>query len=279
MLLGIDFGSTVTDVITVAGGKTVSHVELTRPGPASLALLDKALGAIGVAPADIAGIAVTGGQSRSLPGQHRGVPLIKVDEPTATAMGALGLAGGGKALVVSCGTGTAIIAADAGAGSYVHVTGTPVGGGTLEGLGQLLIGVPDGAELANMAATGSASGVDTTLADVLGGSLGNLPPTATAVSFGRVRSLSERPSRADTAAGLCVMVAQTIALIALNAAKASELERAVFVGRVAQLPVVSKMLTAVFAVYRFPNAPLLPAHGERATALGAALHAELSLPA
>src|SRR5690606_11324409 len=185
----------------------------------------------------------------------------------------------GKALVVSCGTGTAIIAADAGAGSYVHVTGTPVGGGTLEGLGQPPIGVPDGAELANTAATGSASGVDTTLADVLAGSPWNQPPTATAVRLGRVRSLSERPSRADTAAGWCVMVAQTIALIALNAAKASELERAVFVGRVAQLPVVSKMLTAVFAVYRFPNAPLLPAHGERATALGAALHAELSLPA
>ena len=278
MLLGIDFGLTVTDVVAVADSETRAHVALDRPGPASLALVDRALDAVGVPHADIAGIAVCGGRSRSLPASHRGVPLIKVDEPTATAVGGLALTGVSTALVVSCGTGTAMVAADAASGRHVHVTGTPVGGGTLEGLGLLLIGMSDGAALAALAATGSAGGVDTTLSDVLGGSLGNLPPSATAVSFGRVGSLAQRPSRADVAAGLCVMVSQTIALIALNAAKATGHEQVVFVGRVARFPVVSRMLAAVFNVYGFPTAPLLPEYGERATALGAALHARLSLP-
>lgn len=283
MLLGIDFGLTVTDVVVLADGTNHDHAALIRPGPASVAVIDQALEAVGVAVTDVTAIGVCGGQSRSLPAEHRGVPLIQVEEPTATAMGGLALAGIARALVVSCGTGTAMVAADSTVPSYVHVAGTPVGGGTLEGLGQLLIGLSDGAALATLAASGDASGVDTTLGDVLGGVLGNLPPSATAVSFGRVRSLAERPSRADLAAGLCVMVSQTIAFIALNAAKASVLEQVVFVGRVARFPVVSRMFEAVFAVYSFPTMPLIPQHGERATALGAALgaapRAEVRLPA
>ncbi|HET8984913.1 MAG TPA: hypothetical protein VFN03_04040, partial [Trueperaceae bacterium] len=267
------------DVVAVVGGTTVEHAALERPGPARGEVIDLALDSLGARRSTITALAVSGGQSRLLPDVHQGIPLIKVDEPTATAVGGLALANVGSALVVSCGTGTAMVSADAGSGRYVHVTGTPVGGGTLEGLGQLLIGVPDGSAIAALAAAGSAQGVDTTLADVLGGALGTLPPSATAVSFGRVRSLPERPSEADTAAGLCVMVSQTIALIAVNAARAVGAEHVVFVGRVAQFPVIDRMLRAVFAVYAFPTQPLMPEHGERATALGAALHAGVSLPA
>lgn len=273
MLVGIDFGSTVTDVVAVSNGRADAHAALARPGPADVKVIDQALDSLGIRLDAITALAVSGGQSRLLPDEHRGIRLIKVDEPTATATGGLALAGVDKALVVSCGTGTAMIAGDAAAATYVHVTGTPVGGGTLEGLGQLIFGVSDGAEIVALAASGSAAGVDTTLGDVLGGALGTLPPSATAVSFGRVRSLTERPTAADTAAGLCVMVSQTIALIALNAARSLGVEQVVFVGRVAQFPVVSRMLTAVFAVYDFPTVPLLPEHGERATALGAALGA------
>jgi type II pantothenate kinase len=279
MVVGIDFGSTVTDVVAVVGGATVEHAALERPGPASAEVIDLALDSLGARRSAVTTLAVSGGQSRLLPDVHAGIPLVKVDEPTATAVGGLALAGIGSALVVSCGTGTAMISADSGAGRYAHVTGTPVGGGTLEGLGQLLFGLADGAAIATLAASGSATSVDTTLADVLGGALGALPPSATAVSFGRVRSLPARPSEADTAAGLCVMVSQTIALIAVNAARAVGVERVVFVGRVARFPVVSRMLGAVFAVYAFPTEPLIPEHGERATALGAALHAGVSLPA
>jgi len=279
MLLGIDFGLTVTDVVAVTNGQAGAHAALDRPGQADVKVVDLALASVGVDLASVTALAVSGGQSRLLPDIHRGIPLIKVEEPAATAVGGLALSGVDRALVVSCGTGTAMIAADAATARYVHVTGTPVGGGTLEGLGQLLLGVADGARVAAMAASGNAAGVDTTLGDVLGGALGTLPPSATAVSFGRVRSLPDPPQDVDTAAGLCVMVSQTIALIALNAAKASGHEQVVFVGRVAQFPVISRMLKAVFAVYDFPTAPLLPEHGERATALGAALHAESSSPA
>lgn len=279
MIVGIDFGLTVTDAVAVEGGRLDAHVALDRPGPASAGVIDKALATLDRDVGRLAAVAVSGGRSRALPDTHVGVPLVKVPEPTAVAVGALALAGLERALVVSCGTGTAMIAADRLTGSYTHVTGTPMGGGTLEGLGQLTLGVGNGADIAALAEQGSAAGVDTTLGDVLGGALGHLPPTATAVSFGRVTSLQGGPQDEDVAAGLCVMVAQNIAFIALNAAKAAGSQQVVFVGRVAQFPVIAHMLKAVFAVYDFPTVPLIPAHGERATALGAALVAELSLPA
>ena len=279
MVVGIDFGLTVTDAVAASGRGVTAHAALARPGPASVAVIDLALAALGGDAQGSVAYAVSGGQSRLLPDEHRGVPIVKVPEPTAIAVGALALAGSHRALVVSCGTGTAMIDADETSGAYTHVTGTPMGGGTLEGLGQLTLGLASGADIAALAAEGRAAGVDTTLADVLGGALGQLPPSATAVSFGRVTALPGRPRDEDVATGLCVMVAQNIAFIALNAAKAVGVEQVVFVGRVAQFPVISHMLKAVFAVYSFPTVPLIPAHGERATALGAALHAELSLPA
>jgi len=278
MVIGIDFGLTVTDALAVDEGTVAAHAALARPGVASVEVIDAALDALGVPTSAVERLAVSGGRSRLLPDEHRGWPIVKVEEPVATAVGGLALSGVERALVVSCGTGTAMIDADAHSGRYTHVTGTPVGGGTLEGLGSLLVGAADARSVAAAAAVGNASNVDTTLGDVLGGALGGLPPSATAVSFGRIGSLDDRPADSDIAAGLCVMVAQTIGLLALNTAKAIGVDQVVLVGRVAQLPVISRMVAAVFGVYRFPSPPLFPDHGERATALGAALHAGVSLP-
>src|SRR5690606_25957250 len=170
------------------------------------------------------------------------------------------------------GTGTAMVVADAPNGAFRHATGTPVGGGTLEGLGKALLGVGLASEVAAMAARGDASQVDTTLGEVLGGGVGDLPPRATAVSLGRLAAQGGRAAPEDVAAGLATMVAQTIALVALNAQAAHGLPHAVFVGRLAGLPFVRGMIGAVFAVYG-AEAPLFPEAGEAAVALGAALAA------
>ena len=271
MIVGVDFGITVTDAVSVVAGRAVEHRSLVRPGPACEEVLGQALANLQAASGQVAAIAVTGGRSRELPDSFYGVPIVKISEPTATARGGLTLVELERAMVVSCGTGTAIVDADVRADSYQHVSGTPVGGGTLAGLGSLLVAGADAVKVAELALTGSASGVDTTLADVLGGSLGHLPANATAVSFGRVATLTSAPEPADLAAGLTTMVAQTIALITLNTALARGVETVVFVGRTARFQAIERMIRAVFAVYSYPSEPLFPAHGEQATALGAAL--------
>lgn len=274
MIIGVDFGLTVTDAVSVAGGKCREHVSLVLPGPAGVGVLERAIAELGEAGQTADAIAVTGGRSRELPEEYAGLPVIKVAETTATARGGLALAELDRGLVTSCGTGTAIVSGDLPADSFAHVSGTPVGGGTLAGLGALLLGGASAVEVAALSLEGDASGVDTTLADVLGGSLGHLPADATAVSFGRAATSTLSPSRADIAAGLTTMVAQTIALITLNAALAQNASSAVFVGRTAGFPAIAQMIRAVFGIYSFPSEPLFPARGEMATALGAALMVE-----
>lgn len=276
MTVGVDFGSSVTDAVLEHGGKIERSVSLLRPGPATGELLRRMLEGLGLeglgaeASAD-AVVGVTGGRSRELPERLAGLRVVQVSEPEAIGRGGSALSGATNALVVSCGTGTAMVTADVAAGRFRHVTGTPVGGGTLEGLGQRLLGVGRASEVAELAALGDASAVDSTLADVLGAGVGDLPPSATAASLAKLRSVEQAPADADLAAGLVTMVAQTIALIAINAARATDVEDVVFVGRLATFPTVRSMLRAVFAVYGYKPEPRFPEEAERATALGAAL--------
>ena len=277
--VGLDFGLTTTDAVAWTGpvgsplGQPVGHATLQRPGPADPTVLARALAELDVTPTDVARIAVTGGRSRTLPDVWSGVPLIKVAEPEAIGRGGLALAGLRRALVASCGTGTAMVFADRDLGSYRHVSGTAVGGGTLVALGHALLGERDPLRLADLAAAGDAAGVDTTLGEVLGGGIGDLPPEATAVNLGRLADLAEPPTPADLAAGIVAMVAQVIALLAINAARAHDLTQVVATGRLAQLAPVRATLDAVADLYRRPRF-VVPADGARATALGAVLAVE-----
>jgi len=274
--VGLDFGLTTTDAVAWAGptgtplGEPLGHATLQRPGPADTAVLARALHELGVDADEVARVAVTGGRSRTLPDTWSGVPLAKVTEPEAIGRGGLALAGVRRALVVSCGTGTAMVMADRDLGTYRHVSGTAVGGGTLVGLGQALLGERDALALADLASTGDASGVDTTLGEVLGGGVGDLPPEATAVNLGRLADLAEPPAAADLAAGLVTMVAQVIALLAINAARAHDLTDVVATGRLAQLTSVRTVFDAVADLYHRPRF-VVPADGARATAMGAVL--------
>jgi len=277
--VGLDFGLTTTDAVAWPGpagaplGDPLAHATLQRPGPADTGVLARALRELGVEPPAVARLAVTGGRSRTLPDAWSGVPLAKVAEPEAIGRGGLAMGGVRRALVVSCGTGTAMVMADRDLGTYRHVSGTAVGGGTLVGLGQALLGDRDAQALADLAATGDAAGVDTTLGEVLGGGVGDLPPEATAVNLGRLADLSEAPAAADLAAGLVTMIAQVIALLAINAARAHDLSDVVATGRLAQLAPVRAVFDAVAELYRRPRF-IVPADGARATAMGAVLAVE-----
>lgn len=271
--VGVDFGLSVTDAVLLEDGQVAAHQSFHRPGPADEQLLARVMSDLRsqTAMGAPAAIGVTGGRSAQLPASFAGTRVVKAREPEAIGRGGLALSGVERALVVSCGTGTAMIAADAAAQSYHHVSGTAVGGGTLEGLGMHLLGLRDASAIAELARTGDAGAVDTTLGEVLGGGVGNLPPGATAVNLGRLAEI-ERPEPANLAAGLVTMVAQTIALISLNAARAHGLEDVVFVGRLAEFEAVRNNLEAVFALYG-AGAANFPEGAALATALGAALKA------
>lgn len=265
--LGVDFGLTNTDVVLVEGHRIVAERTL-QTGPASLEALHQALEALGLQPAQLELVACTGGLSRRLPDDFEGLRLEKVGEALAVGRGGLALAGFSEALVVSAGTGTAMVAARG--NSAQHFTGSAVGGGTLLGLSRLLLGTADPLEVAYLAERGDPSRVDSTLLDAIGGGIGHLPPDATAVNLGRlVREAPPRPE--DLAAGLVTLVGQVIAVIALNAAKAAGLSRIVLVGHLTDLAPVRAALERVWRFYQVEPRPLIPPKAGLATAYGAVL--------
>ena len=276
MIVGLDFGITNLDGATLTGQAFQRGWRVECHG-ASLDSLEVALLAGGVAPETITAIGTTGGKHRELPSSWRGVPLVKVAEADAVGRGGLQLANLEhgvsltSALVVSAGTGTAMYAVRE--HDCQHVTGSAVGGGTLLGLARFLIGTANPLEIAELAARGNPSHVDGTLLDVIGGGIGHLPPDATAVNLGRLAKLEALPSREDVAAGLVTLVAQVIAVIALNASKASQLERIVFVGHLMDLQPIQDAVRRVWGFYGVSQPAIIPAQRGFATALGAAIKA------
>jgi len=104
------------------------------------------------------GMVIGGGRYRDLPDQIAGYQIKKVNEMRALGLGGLALSGLDSGLVVSAGTGVAMVAAR---GSEVkHVTGSAVGGGTLLGLSKLILGTADVKKIDALALSGDASAVE-----------------------------------------------------------------------------------------------------------------------
>ncbi len=265
----IDFGASNTDVV-VRDGSATRHWTLPSEGQPDEARVRRVLDAGGVSPRDLEWIAVTGGNRAMLPQSIDDRVLHRVDEVKAIGRGGLALANLESALVTSAGSGTACVAATM-QGAH-HVTGTGVGGGTLVGLGRLLLGTVDPREIDALAQQGSDTTHNLTIAEVLGGAIGSLPPETTAVNFGRVARHPVEASREDTAAALVNMVGQVIAVIAINAARAQQLPHVVIVGHLADL----KSIRRTFGlVAKFYGATILtPQAGGSATAVGALLSTE-----
>ncbi len=268
----IDFGASNTDVVVRDGGAT-RHWTLPSEGQPDEARVRRVLDAGGVAPRDLQWIAVTGGNRAMLPQAIDDRTLHRVDEVRAIGRGGLALSNLESALVTSAGSGTACVSATMD-GAH-HVTGTGVGGGTLVGLGRLLLNTVDPREIDVLAQNGSDTTHNLTIGEVLGGAIGTLPPETTAVNFGRVARHPVEASREDTAAALVNMVGQVIAVIAINAARAQQLPQVVVVGHLTDL----KSIRRTFGlVAKFYGATILtPEAGGSATAIGALLSTERML--
>jgi type II pantothenate kinase len=275
MHAAVDFGLTNVDVVADDDGDILTF-EHSAMVPSERRVdedqLRRALTAIGMQPADFSRISVTGGQHRRLPDAVDGVPIVKVGEIDAIGLGGLRLAQQHRpelreALVVSAGSGTAMIAVRD--GHAHHVTGSAVGGGTLLGLCRLLIGTSNPFEIDALAMQGDSNQVDLTLIEATGGAIGKLPADANAVNFGRIPSLSSTDglSRTDLAAGAAVLVGQVIAVIAINAARAERLDQIVVVGHAVDLSCMRRVLNTVAGYYG--AGILVPDNPGYATAVGA----------
>lgn len=265
-VVAIDFGASNTDVVLRERG-ALRRWTLPSRGQPDESRVREVLAFGSLSPSDVSWIAVTGGNRERLPESLDGRTLFRVDEVRAIGRGGLALAGVERAVVTSAGSGTAVVAA--GPDGARHVTGTGVGGGTLVGLGRMLLNVTDPHRLDALALEGRATELNLTIGEILGGAIGTLPPDTTAVNFGRVAREPIDATPADIAAALVNMVGQVIAIIAINAARATQLDDIVIVGHLSDLPSIRETFRLVGQFY---GATLqMPEFGGYATATGALL--------
>lgn len=237
--LGIDFGASYVDAVLFDGKKILKTWSVEKSK-------------------------FTKNWLKQLAGQPQVTTTREKNELECLGRGGLWLAKLNSAVVVSCGTGTAVVWARENQPT-IHLGGTGVGGGTIQGLGKLILKTKKVEEIFKLAVKGNKTKVDLTVGDIVGQGIGLLPPEATAANFGKLNSFKKE----DLAQSLIGMAAETIGLISCLAAKQTGEREIVFVGRVSTNKLVQKYLNQVCGLFKL--SPVFPNQAEYATALGAAI--------
>ena len=198
-----------------------------------------------------------------------GLPLTKAVEFDCVGRGGLYLSGLSEAIVISMGTGTALVHAKKSSDGITtaYLGGTGVGGGTLIGLSKKMLGMDDIDHIVELAETGELDNVDLRIKDLTeAGASISLPPEMTAANFGK---LSDIAAPADIARGIINMVFETVGVMGVFAARKENIENIVLTGNLATIAPANKIfenLSSTFGV-NF----IIPENAQFATAIGAAL--------
>jgi type II pantothenate kinase len=214
-------------------------------------------------------VVATGGGANRLGASLAGVPVEHVSEFDAWARGAPlvaaeeGVGLPARYLLVSLGTGTSVLSIDAGA--VERVGGTALGGGTVLGLGRLLLGVESFADLAAMAERGDRRRVDLLVGDVYQGADAPLLRDLTAASFAKLASTQPE----DLAHALMGLVGENVALLCGGFARSRAIEGVLYCGStLVENPALRRILAEITTL--FGHRPCFLAGGAFCGAVGAA---------
>lgn len=267
MILGIDVGGSTTKIVGLNGDRNcvgMMQVEAKDQLTSAFGAFGKFITTYNLSMGDIKQIVLTGVGSSYLGDSIYDIPTKRVNEFEAIGLGGLNLAGLEEAIIVSIGTGTAIVRASR--EGIVHLGGSGVGGGALLNLAGRFANTKRFASIMELANKGELSAVDLTLGDISKVSIGNLPPDTTVANFG---NLKDSATSADVVLGLINMIFESIGMMAVFTTLNDSVKDIVVVGSLSVLDhavLVFKALSDMHAV-RFH----IPERAMYATALGAAL--------
>lgn len=267
--LGIDIGGSTTKIVGFR--ETESRLSLIQPNLVRAAdPLTSVYGAFGkfiqlngLTLGGVDRVMVTGVGSTQLGGKLYDLTCDKVPEFEAIGRGGLYLSGLDDAIVVSMGTGTAVIHATRGKPAE-YLGGTGVGGGTLVGLSKLLLQMDSVEHIEELATTGDLSRIDLRIGDMMQG--GHMPADMTAANFGNVSDLA---TRGDIALGLTNLVFETVGMVALFAARSFGIRNIVLTGNLTAHPCAAGMFRKLSDM--FDAHFLIPDLARFGTVIGAAL--------
>lgn len=265
-VIGIDLGGSTTKIVGFDGKTMISPflVRANDPIASVYGAFGKFLSINSFKIEDIEQIMVTGVGSSFVDSRLFGIPTAKVDEFMAIGLGGLFLSNLKKAIIVSMGTGTALVKAENNAA--VHLGGTGIGGGTLLGLSNRMLNVRHFDELIETASEGNLSNVDLTIGDISKEVLETLPSETTASNFGK---LSDLVTKADLALGIINLVFQTIGMVAVFNTRIDNTKDVVLTGNLTNVPQAKNIFDQLSSLYNVNFQ--IPDHAEYATAVGAAI--------
>lgn len=267
MVLGIDIGGTTTKIagFRETGVCGVVSVQADDPVTSASGALGKFIDEFSLKLKDIDKIAVTGVGADFLGRELFGIPLKRVPEFTAIGLGGLFIAGLKRALVVSTGTGTAIVIAH---GREVrHLGGSGVGGGTLIGLSRYILNTTDFQNIVDLADKGNLGNIDLNISDISKVEVGDIPLSATASNFGKH---SDKASQADLAIGLINLVCQSIGMMCVFASREENVDQIVLTGKLFRLPQAGDIFNRLGKL--FGKQFIIPDYAEYSTAVGSAYY-------
>ena len=195
----------------------------------------------------------------------------KVPEFSGVGLGGLYLSGLQDAIIVSMGTGTSLVRArrkEDGSTDINYLGGTGIGGGTLLGLTKKILAVDTVEHIAALCENGDLSKVDLLIKDISReDTLPELSKSLTASNFGKLSDLAEGK---DIALGLANMVAETIAMMAIFAARGNGVTDIVLTGNLTTI----KPIRSVFEnlQHNFGVRFVIPENAQFGTVIGTALY-------
>ena len=226
IVIGIDVGGSTTKIVGFrdTNGKreliSPQFVKANDPLTATYGAFGKFTDENGINISEIDKVLMTGVGASYVKRDLYGIECVRVPEFDCIGRGGLYLSGLDSALVVSMGTGTALVHAAKG-GEMKYLGGTGVGGGTLVGLSKLLVGAAD------------IGNVDLRIKDMTAaGTVPVINADMTAANFGNV---SDVATKADIAKGISNLVYETVGMVSVFASRSVGVTDIVLTGNLTRL--------------------------------------------
>ena len=271
-VVGIDVGGSTTKIVGFApGGKLLSpiFVQATDPVTSIYGAFGRFTLENGLPLDEIDRIMMTGAGSKAIQSPIYNRECKSVSEFASTGIGGLYLSGLDEAIVVSLGTGTAIIHAKRTADGTLteYLGGTGVGGGTILGLSRKMLGIGSIEHLEQISEGGDLGQVDLRIKDISkSGTFKGVNENLTASNFG---NLSDLASKKDIALGIFNMVSETVAMMSIFAARQFGIKDIVMCGNLTSIKPVCDTFASLAPTFGVNF--IVPEMSQYGTVIGAAL--------
>lgn len=265
-VIGIDVGGSTTKIVGFQGKEMIApqFVKASDPLTSLFGAFGKFTAENNIDLSDIEKIFLTGVGSSYITKPLYGLPCERVAEFDCIARGGIYLSGLKEAIVVSMGTGTAILYADH-EGNHHYFGGTGIGGGTVVGLSRKMLGMNQIEHIVEIAKEGSLDRVDLKIKDMFDGNSA-LAGNMTAANFGKI---SDMASNGDIALSILNMVFETAAMLGIFAARSRNLHDIVLTGNLTSIPQAKPIFNDLQKIFDVNF--IIPDCAQFSTAIGAAL--------